>query len=87
MPLIGVLTPFVVHVAAQSVCSVYDEGLEVHVVLLFNATHLVTAWAPVVVIAQSIAPAINIFDFIVLLLFFLNKKTTKKLGGQEVKNN
>ena len=58
-----------------------------HVVLLFKATHFVTAWAPVVVMAHSIAPAINIFDFIVLLLFFPNKKTTKKLGGQEVKNN
>ena len=71
MPLIDVLIPFVVQFASQSVCS--TEWLAVvdrHVVLLlFNATHLVTAWAPVV-IAQSTAPVIiKIFDFIVLLLF------------------
>ena len=86
MPLIGVLTPFVVHVDVQS-ATLYPGFSYVHVVLLSNATHFVTAWAPVVVMAHSIAPAINIFDFIVLLLFFLNKKTTKNFGGQEVKNN
>ena len=67
IPFIGVLTPFVVHVDVQSVMLSPGDLYE-HVVLLFNATHLVTAWAPVV-IAQSTAPVIKIFDFIVLLLF------------------
>ena len=90
MPLIGVLTPFVVHVAVHSgepVC-VALAGV-VHVVLLpFNATHFVTAWALVVVIAHSIAPMISVFDFIFKLLFvFLQEKPPKKLGGQEVEDN
>ncbi len=39
-----------------------------HVVLLFKATHFVTAWAPVVVMAHSIAPAIkNSFEIFITL--------------------
>lgn len=68
IPFIGVLTPFVVHVDVQSVMLSPGDLYEHVVLLLFNATHLVTAWAPVV-IAQSTAPVIKIFDFIVLLLF------------------
>ena len=81
-PLIDVVIPFEVHVFAQSVEYEYDDALSVDVQVVFNvfnATHFVTAWAPVAVIAQSIALAIKIFDFIVLLLFFPNKKTTKNL--------
>ena len=37
--------------------------------LLFNATHFVTAWAPVVVIAQSTAPASkNCFEIFITLI-------------------
>ena len=66
-PLIDVVIPFEVHVFAQSVEYEYDDALSVDVQVVFNvfnATHFVTAWAPVVVIAQSIAPARIIFNFI-----------------------
>ena len=87
MPLIGVLTPFVVHVAAQSVCCLYNEGLDVHVVLLlFSATHLVTAWASVVVMAHSIAPVSkNCFE-IFITLFPPYVHIDSCFGGQSPQN-
>ncbi len=54
------------------------EPLE-HDVFVLNFTHLVTADAGGIMIAQ-ISPAINKCFFIFKLLFFLNKKTTRKFG-------
>ena len=54
--------------------------------LLFNATHLVTAWAPVVVMAHSIAPAIkNCFE-IFITLFPLYVHIDSCFGGQSPQN-
>ena len=54
--------------------------------LLFNATHLVTAWAPVVVMAHSIAPASkNCFE-IFITLFPLYVHIDSCFGGQSPQN-
>ena len=76
MPLIGVLTPFVVHVDVQS--AMFSLGTSyVHVVLLFNATHLVTANAGGARITDT-NPAIMICFFIFLSPFFLLRKNHQK---------
>ena len=58
MPLIGVLTPFVVHVDVQP-ATLSPGFLYVHVVLLFNATHLVTAWAGWIIMLVNIPARIS----------------------------
>ena len=86
IPLIGVLTPFVVHVDVQS-ATLSPGFLYVHVVLLFNATHLVTANAGGARITDT-NPAIMICFVIFLSPFFpVKKKPPEKFGWLEFKNN
>ena len=87
MPLIGVLTPFVVHVDVQS--AMFSLGTSyVHVVLLFNATHLVTADAGGAMITDTNPAIIMICFFIFLSPFFpVKKKPPEKFRWLEFKNN
>ena len=78
MPLIGVPPQVAVH-SGPELLAVVDVQVE----LCVNFTHFTTATAGATITQNTATPAIKIFNFIFKPLFFLNKKTTKYIVGQE----